>query len=90
MVEPCNKQALQKGDLLAETGHLEMSAEFVRHVKHSFILKGPKEQTEGGNRNVTPIVPERGPPMVDEGVPNNKVLIVIIGTFCSVDLALFC
>ena len=67
-----------------------MSAEFVRHVKHSFILKGPKEQTEGGNRNVTPIVPERGPPRVDEGVPNNKVLIVIIGTFCSVDLALFC
>ena len=52
-----------------------MSAEFVRHIKHSFILKGPREQTEGGNRNVTPIVPEGGPSMVNEGVPNNEVLI---------------
>ena len=32
----------------AETGRPETSAEFARRVKGQFVLRGPREQTEGG------------------------------------------
>ena len=61
--------------LPAETGHPEMSAEFAKRVKHSFILKGPREQMKGGNRDVNPVVPVVSLLMVDEGVPNKEAYV---------------
>ena len=71
-MEPLKKRVPQMVALPAETGHPETSAEFAKHVKHSFVLKGPRERTKGGNRDVNPAVPVVGPPMVDEGAPNKK------------------
>jgi hypothetical protein len=42
--------------LPAETGRPETSTEFARRVKNQFVLKGPRERTEGGkitNRSST-------------------------------------
>jgi hypothetical protein len=42
------KRRTRKVVLPAETGRPETSAEFARWVKNQFVLKGPRERTEGG------------------------------------------
>jgi hypothetical protein len=49
------KRRTRKVVLPAETGRPEASAEFARRVKNQFVLKGPRERTEGG-RSPTPNV----------------------------------
>ena len=64
-----------EGGLTSRTGCPETSAEFAKCIKHSFVLKGPREQTEGGNRDVNPAVPVVSLPMVDEGALNKKAYV---------------
>ena len=75
VVEPLRKWVPQKVALPAETGRPEISAEFAKCIKHSFVLKGPRERMEGGNRDVNPAVPVVSLPMVDEGVLNKKAYV---------------
>jgi hypothetical protein len=47
------KRRTRKVVLPAETGRLETSAEFARRVKNQFVLKGPRERTEGGRSPIS-------------------------------------
>ena len=48
-------------------------AKFAKCVKHSLVLKGPRERTEKGNRDVNSVVPVVGLPIVNKGAPNKEV-----------------
>ena len=50
----------RKNNVPAETGHPETSREFAQRMKDKFVLRGPKDRTEGGSGDKTTQAKERG------------------------------